>query len=59
MENVQFLDVLDRLIPAPVLDQMCTEFGPRPRSAPKLPTGEADQRADLPSAPRRRHTGEK
>jgi len=39
MQNVQFLDVLDRLIPAPVLDQMCTEFGPRPRSAPKLPTG--------------------
>jgi hypothetical protein len=28
MQNMQFLDVLDRLIPAPVLDQMCTEFGP-------------------------------
>ena len=39
MQSVQFLDVLDRLIPAGVLDQMCTELGPRPRSAPKLPAG--------------------
>lgn len=39
MHNIQFLDVLDRLIPAPVIDQMCAEFGPRPRSAPKLPAG--------------------
>src|SRR5260370_13691693 len=37
MQNMQFLDVLDRLIPASVLDQMCAEFGPRARSAPKLP----------------------
>jgi hypothetical protein len=39
MQSVEFLDVLDRLIPAAVLDQMCTELGPRPRSAPKLPAG--------------------
>ena len=37
MQSVQFLDVLSRLIPASVLDQMCAEFGPRARSAPKLP----------------------
>jgi hypothetical protein len=34
---VQFLDVLDRLIPASVLEQMCEEYGPRARGAPKLP----------------------
>ena len=39
MQGVEFLDVLDRLIPAGVLDQMCTELGPRPGSAPKLPAG--------------------
>lgn len=37
MHSVQFLDVLDRLIPASVLEQMCEEYGPRARSAPKLP----------------------
>ena len=37
MQSVQFLDVLDRLIPASVLAQMCEELGPRARSAPKLP----------------------
>ena len=37
MQSVQFLDVLDRLIPASVLEQMCEEYGPRARSAPKLP----------------------
>jgi hypothetical protein len=37
VQSVQFLDVLDRLIPASVLEQMCEEYGPRARSAPKLP----------------------
>ena len=37
MQSVQFLDVLNRLLPATVLQQMCEEFGPRARSAPKLP----------------------
>jgi hypothetical protein len=37
VQSVQFLDVLDRLIPASVLEQMCEEYGPRARSAQKLP----------------------
>jgi hypothetical protein len=37
VQSVQFLDVLNRLIPDSVLDQRCEEFGPRARSAPKLP----------------------
>ena len=39
MQSVQFLDVLNRMIPASLLDQMCEEYAPRPRSAPKLPAG--------------------
>jgi DDE family transposase len=35
---MQFLDVFHRMIPSHQLEQMCEEYAPRPRSAPKLPT---------------------
>jgi hypothetical protein len=37
MQSVQFLDVLNRLIPDSVLSQMCEQLGPRARTTPKLP----------------------
>lgn len=36
VQNVQFLDVLNRMIPAPQFEQLCEEYAPRARSAPKL-----------------------
>lgn len=36
MQDVQFLDVFERMIPSPQFKQMCEEYAPRPRSAPKL-----------------------
>jgi hypothetical protein len=36
VQNVQFLDVLNRMIPAPQFEQLCEQYAPRARSAPKL-----------------------
>ena len=36
MQSVQFLDVLSRMIPSNDFKQLCTEYAPRPRSAPLM-----------------------
>lgn len=36
MQSVQFLDVLNRMIPTDQFEELCEAYAPRPRSAPKL-----------------------
>lgn len=40
MQSAQFLDVLDRMIPANAFEQMCEEYAPRPRSEPRMSVSE-------------------